>query len=155
VLKFGMGSIGVVTVNLVVTILCRLYFVLYVFIKLKLIPKFSGIEIGFIKEIVVYSTWILLQMVATQLNASVDQILIGSMVATSATILAIYSVGTQIVQYFQTIGNAFSGILMPGIVSLVERGVDNKKILSEMIRIGRMTLIILGLVFAGYIVCGQ
>ena len=38
--KSGMGSIGIVTVNLVMTVLCRSFFVVYVFFKLKIFPMY-------------------------------------------------------------------------------------------------------------------
>ena len=154
-LKCGFGSIGIVTVNLIMTILCRGFFVLYVLFCIKLLPKFKGIDVGFVKEIVVYSSMILLQMIATQLNSTVDQVLIGSLVASSSTILAVYSVGTQVTQYYQSIGTAFTGVLMPGIVGMVERGADAKALTDEMIRIGRIIFMVLGLIWGGFLVCGQ
>lgn len=154
-LKGGFGSVGIVMVNLLMTIVCRGFFIIYVLFRLKLRPKFKGIEISFVKEIILYSSMILIQMIATQLNATVDQILIGSLVASSAAILAVYSVGTQVTQYFQSMGTAFTGVLMPGIVKMVESGVDSKTLTDEMIRIGRIILIVLGLIWGGFLACGQ
>lgn len=154
-LKYGMGSVGIVTVNLIMTALCRGFFVLYVLFRIQLLPKWKGIDIGFIKEIVVYSSMILLQMIATQVNCTVDQILIGALVSSSSIILAIYSVGTQVTQYYQSIGTAFTGVLMPGIVNMVEHGASTKALTDEMIRIGRIIFIVLGLIWGGFLVCGQ
>lgn len=154
-LKGGFGSVGIVMVNLLMTVVCRGFFIIYVLFRLKLRPKFKGIEISFVKEIILYSSMILIQMIATQLNATVDQILIGSLVASSAAILAVYSVGTQVTQYFQSMGTAFTGVLMPGIVKMVESGVDSKTLTDEMIRIGRIILIVLGLIWGGFLTCGQ
>lgn len=154
-LKGGFGSVGIVMVNLLMTVVCRGFFIIYVLFRLKLRPKFKGIEISFVKEIILYSSMILIQMIATQLNATVDQILIGSLVASSAAILAVYSVGTQVTQYFQSMGTAFTSVLMPGIVKMVESGVDSKTLTDEMIRIGRIILIALGLIWGGFLACGQ
>ena len=154
-LKGGFGSIGIVSANLLMTVLCRGFFIIYVLFRLKLRPKFKGIEISFVKEIILYSSMILIQMIATQLNATVDQILIGSLVASSSAILAVYSVGAQVTQYFQSMGTAFTGVLMPGIVKMVESGVDSKTLTDEMIRIGRIILIVLGLIWGGFLACGQ
>lgn len=154
-LKCGFGSIGIVSVNLIMTILCKGFYVLYVLFRIKLVPMLKKVEIGFIKEIVAYSSLILLQAIATQLNSTVDQIMIGSIVASSATILAVYSVGVQITQYFQSVGNAVTGILMPGIVNLVESGANSKTLTNEMVRIGRIIFIILGLIWGGFLAVGQ
>lgn len=154
-LKIGMGSIGIVSVNLLMTVLCRSFFVIYVLTSIKIKPKLQGIDLSFVKEIVAYSSMILLQMIATQLNSTVDQLLIGSLVTASSVILAIYGVGTQIVQYFQSIGSAFNGVLMPGIVKMVERKESFKQITDEMIRIGRIILIVLALIWSVFLVNGQ
>lgn len=154
-LRRGMGSVGIVTINLLMTVLCRIFFVLYVLFRLRLRPRFKGIEAGFVREIVVYSSMILLQMVATQLNASIDQVLIGSLVASSSTILAVYGVGTQITQYYQSIGTSFTGVLMPGVVHMVEHGADATALTREMVRIGRIVFMVLGLIEGGFFVCGQ
>lgn len=154
-LKVGMGSIGVVTVNLLMTVLCRGFFVIYVFMSIKLRPKFKGISFDFIKDILVYSSWILVQMIATQINVSMDQILLGAFVSGSATVIAVYSVGTQVVQYFRSIGSSFTGVLMPGVVRLVEQDVSPKVICDEMVRISRIIFMALGLIWGGFAVYGQ
>lgn len=110
---------------------------------------------SFVKEIVAYSSLILLQMIATQLNSTVDQILIGSLVNSSAIILAVYGIGTQIVQYFQSIGSAFTGVLMPGVVKLVEKNGSSCEITDEMVRIGRIIFMILSLIWVAFLINGK
>lgn len=153
-LKWGMGSIGIVSVNLFMTILCRGFFVYYLFFRVKLLPMFSGIKFAFVKEIVLYSSLILLQMIATHLNATVDQVLLGALVPAAAAIIAVYGVGTQIAGYFQSIGSSFNGILMPGVVKLVEKGATPKELTEEMIRIGRLVFMVGVLIWGGFLVCG-
>lgn len=154
-LKVGYGSLGVVSVNLMMTILTRSFFAFYVVKKLKVKPCFHGISRGFVKEIFAYSGLILIQMVATQINASLDQILLGAFVASSATIITVYSIGTQVVQYFQSIGSAFSGVLMPGVVRMVERQSSSDAIRAEMVRIGRMVLMVLGIIWGVFLIFGR
>lgn len=154
-LKFNMGSVGIVAVNLITTVLCRGAFVLFVFLKIKLKPVFRGIQPGFIKEIVVYSSFILLQMIATQINACADQIMLGMLVTSSSVIIAVYGVGTQIVQYFQSIGSAFNNVLMPGVVGMVEDGAGPDRLCDEMIRIGRIIFLVLGLIWGCFLVFGD
>lgn len=155
VLIIGWGSIGIVVVNLLMTILCRGYFIAFVLGIIKLRPLFIGIDLSFVKEIIAYSSLILLQMIATQLNSSVDQILIGSLVKSSAVILAVYGVGTQIVQYFQSIGSAFTSVLMPGVVKIVERNASPCELTNEMVRIGRIVFMVLSLILGAFLVNGE
>lgn len=154
-LKAGMGSIGIVSVNLLMTVLCRSFFIGYVLKVLKLRPQFRSLNLGFVKDIVAYSSLILLQMVATQINDTADQILLGLLVPSSATIIAVYGVGSQIVTYFRSIGTAFTGVLMPGVVRLVESGSSSQQICDEMVRIGRIILIVLGAIWGCFLLYGQ
>ncbi len=153
-LRLGYGSLGIVSVNLLMTLLCRGFYVLYVRFGIGLRPAFRGIKGSFVKEIVTYSSLIFIQMIATQLNASVDQVLIGTLVASSSGILAVYGVGTQVVQYFQSIGSAFTGVLMPGIVRLVEEKSTPERITDEMVRIGRIILMVLMLIWSVFVING-
>lgn len=154
-LKLGYKSLAIVSINLILTILMRGYYAFYVLRVMKLRPKLKGANAAFIKEIVAYSAFILLQMIATQINAQADQVLLGMFVASSATIIGIYGVGSQIVQYFQSIGHALGGVLMPGVVKLVESGAGPRELEREMVRIGRYSLTILGMIFVGFLVNGK
>lgn len=154
-LKAGMGSIGIVSVNLLMTALCRSFFVGYVLKVLKLRPQFRNINLGFVKGIVAYSSLILLQMLATQINNTVDQILLGLLVPSSATIIAVYGVGSQIVTYFQSIGTSFTGVLMPGVVRLVESGGTSQQLGDEMVRTGRIIFMALGVIWGCFLLYGK
>ena len=94
-------------------------------------------------------------MVATQINNTVDQIMIGAMVKGAAVILAVYGVGTQIVSYFQSMGSAFTGVLMPGIVNLVQKSHSENDIRNEMVRIGRIIFMVLAFIWGGFFVNGR
>ncbi|MBQ8056713.1 MAG: oligosaccharide flippase family protein [Ruminococcus sp.] len=154
-LELGFKSIAIVAINLLLTVIVRLYYIIYVLYVLKLRPKFKNIDFSFIKEIVAYSSFILLQMIATQINCYADQVLLGMFVVSSSVIIAVYGVGTQLVQYFQSIGQALGGILMPGVVKMVEKGATPEELQNEMVRIGRYSLSILGIIFVGFAVNGQ
>ncbi|MBR6737915.1 MAG: polysaccharide biosynthesis C-terminal domain-containing protein [Clostridia bacterium] len=154
-LELGMQSLGIVIVHLILTVVTRGIFALYVFFKIKLRPKFKNINFGFIKEVFAYTSLVLLQMIATQINSMVGQILLGILVPTATVIIAIYGIGTQVVQYFQNIGSAFNGILMPGVVKMVESDATPSRIQNEMVRIGRIKLIILSIILVGFIIYGK
>lgn len=154
-LNLGFKSVAIVAINLGLTIAIRLYYTIYVLYVIKLLPKFKNIDFSFIKDIIAYSAFVLLQMIATQINSYVDSVLLGMLVTSSSVIIAIYGVGTQLVQYFQSIGQAMGGILMPGVVKMVESGATAKALQNEMIRIGRYSISILGIVFVGFVINGQ
>lgn len=154
-LKLGFSSFGIVMVHLIVVILTRGVYVLFITVKLKLIPMFRGIKFGFVKEIIAYSLFILLQLLASNINALSDQVLLGAFAKGASVIIAVYGVGAQVLQYFKTIGFHFTSVLMPGLVRLVHSGADSRTYESEMIRIGRIVFMALGLIFSVFAINGM
>lgn len=154
-LKLGFSSLGVVCVNLAVNVLTRLVYMLYVLLKLKIFPSFRNISFSFIKEVASYSSFILLQLIASHINAMSDQILLGIFAKGASVIIGIYGVGAQILQYFKTIGSHFTSVLMPGLVRLVESGADHEQYEKEMTRISRIVFMVLALVFTVFAVFGK
>ena len=154
-LKLGMKSVALVSVTLICTILTRGALAAYVWFKWSLRPLLQGVTRAFIFEIIGYSSWILLQMIATQINAFADQVLLGAFVPGAAAIIAIYGIGVQIVQYFQSLGSAVNGVLMPGVVRLVAQGAEPQQLQDEMVRVGRVLLLMLSPVLGGFLLYGK
>lgn len=150
----GLG-VAVLGVNLLLTVLGTLFEMWYVFAKLKIKPKFFGIEKSFYKEIFAYSSIIFLQMIATQIDAMVGQVTISVLVPAASAFLAIYSVGINLTHYFQSIGGAVNSLLMPSAVKAVERKSDSNQILNLMVKITRIQLILLGLIYVVFLINGQ
>lgn len=153
-LKLGMRSLGVVIVYFMANVITRSAYTVFVLFKLKLKPKFKNPDFGFVKETVSYSAFVLLQMIATQINSMTDSVLLGILAKGSAVIIAVYGAGAQIVQYFKTVGGHFNGVLMAGVVRLVESGANAKALQDEMVRIGRIVFMMLGMVFTVFLVNG-
>lgn len=154
-LSMGYKSLAIVSINVILTIFLRFSLALYVLFKLKIFPYFQGITKTFISSILGYTSWILVQMIATQINAMADQILLGIYISGAATIIAIYAVGTQIVQYFQSIGGIIGSVLMPTFVHMVDRGATSTELQKEMVRIGRISFILLAAIWGGFLLYGK
>ena len=155
VLKLGFSSLGVVLVNLGITVAMRLVYTCFVLFRLKIIPLFKELDFGFIKDIVAYSSFIMLQLFATFINAHTDQVLLAAFAANSAGIIAVYGVGAQVLQYFKTIGTHFTGVLMPGLVRLVKSGAGSEEYQREMVKVGRIIFMVLSIVWVTFAVNGS
>lgn len=154
-LYLGFKSVAIMMITLLTNVILRVIYIACVHFKLKVKPIFKNPDFAFIKETVSYSAFILLQMIATQINAMVDSLLLGALTSASSVIIAIYGTGNQIIQYFKTIGSHFTGVLMAGVVRLVENGAKAKDLQNEMVRIGRIVLLMLGMVFTVFLVNGE
>ena len=129
--------------------------IIYVKSKIKIKPKFKNLQFSFIKEILNYTAFILLQMIVVQINTMTDQVLIGALVESSAIILGIYAAGAQICQYFKAIALSVNGIIMPGVVELVENKATTEDIYKEFLKISRILFIILGIIWVGFLINGK
>lgn len=152
-LMAGFGSIGIVLANLAFTIIAGLVCMNFVVFKLKIRPMFKQLNLNFIKEIASYSFFVFVQMVATQINGMADQVILGIM--TSSVVLGVYAVGSQITQYFQSFAVGINGVIMPGLVKIVENNANASDIEDEMIKIGRFSFIFLGFIFGIFIALGD
>ena len=63
--------------------------------------------------------------------------------------------GIQIIQYFQSIGSAFTGVVMPGVVKMVENNPKPEQMCAEMVRIGRIIFMILALIWVCFAFYGK
>lgn len=154
-LIFGAKSLAITIVNLSSTVLMGIVTIICVKVKIKIKPKFKNLQFSYIKEILTYTAFVLLQMIVIHLNAMTDQVLIGALVKNSAMILGIYAAGAQICQYFKSIALSVNGIIMPGVVELIEKKATIDEIYKEFLKISRILFIMLGIIWVGFLVNGQ
>lgn len=155
ILKMGGKGVSIVTVNLCMTILFGLVSAWYTIFKLKVKPLIGRIDKEFIKNIFSYSFIVFIQMIATQLNSMVDQLLMGIMIASSSVIIGIYAIGAQICTYLQSIASSINGVLMPGVVRMMETTKDVNIVEKEMIRISRLAFMLLALIYIVFVIYGD
>lgn len=154
-LIMGCDSMGIVLVHLVTTVLTSVIYVLYVLCKLKVKPLFKDIRLSFIKEIVSYSSFVLVQTAASLIITMSGQILLGAFAKESAVIIGIFSIGTQVVQYFKSFGSHFTSVLMPGLVRFADSNKGRELCEKELIRISRIIFMFLSLVWVVFLFNGK
>lgn len=154
-LKAGGLGVAIVSVNLLVTLITGAVCTAYAILKLNIRFRFAKIEQSFVKEIFGYSFFVFLQMIATQINSMVDHILIGALIKSSTVILAIYTAANQIINYFQSFGTTVNGVLMPGVVRLVENKAGPGELQAEMTKVSRLLFMFLGIIYTGIVVLGK
>lgn len=154
-LLLGYDSVGIVLVNLATTILTSVAYIIYVLFKLKLKPLFKNIQLSFIKEIISYSSFILIQTVASLIITMSGQVALGAFAKDSAVIIGIFSVGVQIVQYFKSFGSQFTSVLMPGLVRFSTANNSRELYENEIIRLSRIIFMFLSLIWVVFLFNGK
>lgn len=153
VFTFESSALIVVIVQAFINLMGALFKIYYTFFKLKIVFKYHYWDTPLIKEMFVFSFFIFVTMLMDQLFWRSDQLLLGALSGTAA--VAIYSVAAQIVLNFQTFSTAISGVFLPNVTKMVIEGVPIETLSKLFVKIGRIQMLLLGLLMAGFILLGK
>ena len=155
VLFLGFASIGMAVSSLVLQLIIRIAYLIYVKKNLRLKPRYEKSSVGQIKEVLLFSFWVFLAEIVDKLYAATDTTMIGAIPALSTNGVAVYNVGTVFSGAVITIAVGLSGLLAPRTNKMVFKGASNSELTDFAIRIGRMQALIIGIVISGFIVFGK
>ena len=152
-LYMGYRSTALVLVNLALSVFRFCMNIYYCIVKLWMKFQFRGMELNVLKKVGTFSMFIFLNEIASQINLNVDKIILGAV--QGATVVVIYSVGSQFNQYFMNMSTAVSNVFIPRVNRLVAENKDNTVLDQLFIRIGRIQYMILSAVLVGYLLYGK
>ncbi|MEG7845924.1 oligosaccharide flippase family protein [Bacillus mobilis] len=152
-LKKGNSVYTVVFTDLIINLIFSIINAGYVFIKLKVFPKFKGITLDFIQNIYGYSFFVFIEMIAYQMFWSVDSIVLG--IVTSSAIIGVYSIGALITSQFEAISVVIQNMTMSRIVQMVTTDDSKDAVFSEIVKVARIKLFIICLPAIGFMFLGK
>lgn len=151
----GWGSIGVVLVPALLSIVDAVVAVLYCFKKLNMRLAFRQLQWSIMGKVWVFSLFLFLNSLIDQLNMSVDKLLLGRL--WGGVQVAVYSLGYTINGVFQSFSTSLSAVFVPRVNRVVnESGESARSELTDlMIRLGRIQGLLILLLLAGFILLGR
>lgn len=152
-LLMGFQSIGMVVGTTILNFIIETIYTIYAIKKLQMKFSFKNFEFLLFKEIATYCSFIVLNMIADQLNWNVDKFLLGMYQGTTA--VAIYSIAAQIKTYYSMFSTSVSNVFIPQSFQLVAKGASDKEITNFFTKIARIQFIVLSLILSGVLVFGQ
>lgn len=154
-LLMGYGSIMLVIVTTGVTLVRFAVNVWFCFCKLRIPISFYGFQWGLLKEIAVFSSFLLINMVIDQVNWNVDKLILAHTSGTAE--VAVYGVAAQFRSLFTTFSLTISSVFSPRVNHIAaEKGnAYQAEFTGLMARIGRIQWMVLGLLASGFIVFGR
>lgn len=156
-LLMGKGSVAVVAVTLLISLLVDTVYLYYVFRVLHNRFVFRDFEKGIFKSLFAYTVFIALNVIIDQINWNVDRVILGRYRGTAS--VAVYSVGATLQTYYQMFSTSISGIFGPRIHHIVNSGksaAERSRVLTSLfIKIGRIQYLVLALVCSGLIFFGR
>ena len=154
-LLLGYGSVAVVGVSAFLTAAVFVSNILFCCKKLEMRFSFSGLELGLLKEMWVFTFFIFLNQIIDQVNWNVDKFLLGRMIGTSA--VAVYGVGGQINSLYMSFSNMIPSVFIPEINKIVAQNLkDTNTRLSELfVKVGRFVFVVALYIYIGFVFCGK
>lgn len=152
-LLLGKGSIGIVLVSTILTVISFIVNGIYCLKKLRMKFLFHGMEISLLKEMWIFTFFIFLSQIIDQVNWSVDKLLLGRIIGTDA--VAVYGVGGQINSMYLEFSTAISNVFIPEVNRLVAGDNDNCELTNLFTKVGRVQFFIIMLILSGFTLIGQ
>lgn len=152
-LVMGYGSVGMVSVTTIFTILVFISNMFFCIKKLSMKFAFIDFQFSILKEMWVFTFFIFLNQIIDQINWSIDKFLLGRLAGT--TTVAIYGIGGQINSMYLQFSTAISSVFIPRVNTIVAKEADSSELTDLFIRVGRIQFIVLIMILSGFIFWGQ
>lgn len=154
-LHFGYGVYALVTVNAVAGLIIILF-------KLIIINRGTDIKINWkyfdkdsLKDIFGFSVWTTVGSIAQRLIFNITPSIITAVSVTGSVGVAVFGLATTVEGYVYTFATAINGMFMPRISKIISEGKREEELMPLMIRIGRIQIMIVGLLTVGFISLGK
>lgn len=153
ILYKGADAIGIVILDSVMNLFFIIGTAYYVFGILKVRMRLHEYQFVFVREIFNYSFWVFFFGLIYQFQWRTGQIILGA--NNNTIVVAIYGVGVMLGTYYTTFGNVINGLLLPKVVHFITAGASHQELTRQMIRVGRISLVLLLYVLGAFIVTGK
>jgi len=151
-LIMGFRLYALVIVNAFVGIIAIAMQLYYVKSKTKTVINFRCKNHAMLKSIFSFSIWTTVIAIALRFVINISPTILGAFSGTSQ--IAVFAVGTTIEAYTWTFANALNGLFLPKVSRLMINN-DKDQVEKLMIRVGRIQLIIIGLIYVGFLSMGK
>lgn len=152
-LYLGFGSIGLSIVTTIIQFMMLPLNAVYCFKVLKIRPRFRGLPVQLIRELVQFSAFIFLGSVVDMLFWATDKVILGMLASTA--VVAVYNIGTSFNTMMTNISTAFSGVLTPKVTVMITKDAPPEQLTELFVRVGRLQYLIIALALSGFIVFGK
>lgn len=151
----GFASIGMTLSSMLVGLVCRVAYTIYVRRSMHLRPRYKGMPTDKLKEILGFSFWIFVSNVVGQLYSATDTVMIGMIPGLATTGVAVYNVGGMFNGVAFSLTTAVSSLLSPKTNRMVFSGASGEELTDLAIRVGRIQGYIFALVVSGFVAFGR
>lgn len=149
----GVGAIGIVASDLVISLIVLVVSLLYSRFVLKERAKFYYFDKEMFKTGILFSFAVFLQAVINQFNNNLDNVILGAMEGSS--VVTIYSIGLLIFTTFTSFVTVVANMYGPSATKLVANGANGDELTRFSIKPARVQSILALLVIVGFALVGR
>ncbi len=152
-LLIGYKAIAVVAVAAVLNLSVDISNVIFCKRKLNIKFDFKKFDKKLLRELMVFSSFIFINIIVDQINWNVDKTILGIMKGSIAT--AVYGLAAQVNTYYQTFSCAISTVFTPRVHKMISSGCSDLEISDLFIKVGRIQFVVLALMVSGITLFGK
>ncbi len=153
-LRYGKDVIGIMIVHSISTFFVSLSYFLYSIFKLKFkLTKFSlKTDSKLVRQIIIFSSFLLLNQIVNSINNQVDQTILGFMVTPIA--VTTYTLAQTFKTYYSSLSISISSTFVPRVHEYVVSD-EKEKYSSLFVKVSTIQLFIVCMITGGFISCGR
>lgn len=152
-LYIGCGSVGIVSVTLLLTIIRLILNIWFCYAKLQMKVNLNFFDKSIFKELLGYTFFIFLSDMVDQLNSNVDKFLLGRLTGTIS--VAIYSVGYNLKNYYTTVSWIVPEMYIPEANRLAIDDTKEKDLTNVFMKVGKINNYLMLLALSGFFLIGR
>lgn len=151
-LLVGYKLVAITVVVLISSLITQCFYMVYSVRKIGIKFEFFRMKTNLNREILHFSFFIFLNLIIDFLYSNTDKLILGAVAGPVS--VSIYSIGIYVSQYFTELSTAMSGVFLPKIMDLYQKG-ERDEISNLFNQVGRLQMILLFLVLGGYVCLGR
>lgn len=151
--KYGLGAVGIVFANLLVSVLALVAQLVFAHVSLNFKIYLYKWDWLVLKAASGLMLALLLQSIIGFVNLSVGKTILG--IVCTKTDVAIYAVALTLVTMFNTIPTLLSNFFQPKVMQMIVANASKSELTTLVIRVGRWQFALCGAVLGGLILFGQ
>ena len=152
-LVLGMGVYALVMVHAFTNLIFLLAKYLFIRRNTKQRANMTSWDGSMAKKLFGYSAWTTVMSIAQRCIFNIMPTLIAATIG--AAEVTLFSLASTLEGYVYTFANAINGMLMPRVSKVLGKSDANEQLTGMMVRIGRLQICLIGLIYIGFVCVGK
>jgi O-antigen/teichoic acid export membrane protein len=152
-LLLGYKAFAIVVVDTILNVLLLIVNMWFVFCKMKIKVRYQRQHWSFVKEILLFSVFVFINMIVDQIYWRLGQTVVG--IFYGAAPVAIFAIGMQFPVYYMNFSTAISGVFLPRATQMCVDKAPSNELTDLFIKTGRIQFIVIGFILSGFILLGK